>query len=75
MATIIRIDDQYVNLDNVTSVSFISDTKVCIHLMDGTPQYISCYYDDRVELREILEALVDRTKRECENERKDMREL
>lgn len=66
MATIIKIDDEYVNLDNVTSVSFIRDREVCIKLTDGTPQYISCYWGD--EVREILDALAARTKRECENE-------
>jgi hypothetical protein len=64
MATIIRIGDQYVNLDSVLSISFIRDSEVCIHLIDGTPQYISCY--DLDEIREILDALADRTKRECE---------
>lgn len=65
MATIIKIDDEYVNLDNVMSISFIRrSTEVCIHRIDGTPQYISCYDPD--EIREILDALANRTKKECE---------
>ena len=65
MATIIRIGDEYVNLDNVLSISFIRrSTEVCIHRIDGTPQYISCY--DLDEIREMLEALAKRTKKECE---------
>jgi hypothetical protein len=58
MATIIRIGDQYVNLDNVLSISFIRNREVCIHLIDGKPQYISCYHSD--EVKEILDALAVR---------------
>jgi hypothetical protein len=61
MATIIRIGDKYVNLDNVLSISFISDSEVCVKLIDGTPQYITCYYTE--EVKEILDALADRTKK------------
>lgn len=64
MATIIKIGDAYFNLDNVMSISFIRNREVCIHLIDGHPYYITCYYGD--EVKEILDALADRTKRECE---------
>lgn len=64
MATIIKIDDEYVNLDNIISISFIRDNEVCIHRIDGHAQYFSCYHSDKV--REILDALAARTIRECE---------
>ena len=64
MATIIRIGDKYINIDNVMSISFIRDREVCIHRIDGTAAYITCYYND--EVREILDALAKCTKRECE---------
>lgn len=64
MATIIRLGERYVNLDNILSIRFISDSEVCVKLIDGTPQYITCYYTD--EVKEILDALAKRTKRECE---------
>ena len=63
MAAIIKISDEYVNVDNVTSIS-IRDREVCLHLIDGHPYYITCYYND--EVREILDALAKRTKMECE---------
>lgn len=66
MATIIKIGEEYVNLDNVMSIRFIRGREVCIHLIDGQPYYISCYYPD--EVREILDALAKRTKKECEKE-------
>lgn len=66
MATIIKIGVEYVNLDNVTSISFIRDREVGIHLIDGSPRYISCYHCD--EIRELLDKMAERTKKECEKE-------
>lgn len=63
MATIIKIGDTYVNLDAVTSISFIRDREVCIHNFKGEPRYITTYYSD--EVREILEGLAKRTKKEA----------
>lgn len=63
MATIIKIGAEYVNLDNVMSIS-IRNREVCLHRIDGGPYYIICYHSD--EVKEILDALADRTKRECE---------
>lgn len=63
MATIIKIGTEYVNIDNVMSIS-IRDREVCLHRTDGGPYYITCY--DGYEIRRLLDAMADRTKRESE---------
>ena len=63
---IIKIGNEYVNLDNVISIS-PRDQQVHI-VTDQRNYYISVYSSDVIELRDLLEKMSDKTKRDWEKE-------
>lgn len=63
---IIKIGNEYVNLDNVISIS-PRDQQVHI-VTDQRSYYISVYSSDVRELRDLLEKMSDKTKRDWEKE-------
>lgn len=63
---IIKIGNEYVNLDNVISIS-PRDQQVHI-VTDQRSYYISVYSSDVIELRDLLEKMSDKTKRDWEKE-------
>lgn len=61
---IIRIGEEYVNLDNIISIK-PRDREVLI-VTDERHYYISIYSSDARELRELLEKMSDKTKSDWE---------
>ena len=59
---IIRIGEEYVNLDNV--ISIVPHNQEVLLVTDQRNYRISVYSSDTRELRELLEKMSDKTKRE-----------
>ena len=61
---IIRIGKEYVNLDNVTGISLHGDEVLII--TNQRNRYISAYSSDVMELRDLLDKMSNKTKKDWE---------